>query len=126
MTAFQTSIDAARVAAKAADAMKADDIVAYDVSNTLGIAGVMLLASASNERQVLAIAEEIEKQLYLEAGHIKPQGREGVDQGQWILLDYGDLIVHVMHDEARQFYNLERLWRDCPAIDLELPQAIAA
>lgn len=120
MSAFQPAIDAARVAANAADRIKADGIAAYDVSNSLGITDVMLLASASNERQVLAVAEEIEKDLALQL-HRSPRSREGVEEGQWILLDYGDLIVHVMHEDSRDFYRLERLWDDeTNSIDLEL------
>lgn len=120
MSAFQPAIDAARVAANAADRINADGIAAYDVSNSLGITDVMLLASASNERQVLAVAEEIEKDLALQL-HRSPRSREGVEEGQWILLDYGDLIVHVMHEDSRDFYRLERLWDDeTNSIDLEL------
>ena len=69
---------------------------------------------------MLAIAEEIEKHLFLNDGKRQPRSREGVQEAQWILLDYGDFIVHVMHDEARDFYHLERLWRDCPQIELPL------
>ncbi|KFI60986.1 ribosome silencing factor [Bifidobacterium cuniculi] len=121
MTALQQSIDETRIAAAAADRMKAEDIVAFDVSNQMAICDTMLVASASNERQVLAVAEEIEKDLALKA-QVHPKSREGIAEAQWILLDYGDIIVHVMHEEARGFYNLERLWRDCPQVDLELPQ----
>lgn len=126
MTALESSIEAVRTAAAAADRMKAVDIAAYDVSDLVGITDCMLLASATNERQVLAVAEEIEKDLYTKGGKLQPRGREGIQEAQWILLDYGDFIVHVMHEEARDFYHLERLWRDCPRIDLELPDAAAA
>ncbi|PAU69511.1 ribosome-associated protein IOJAP [Bifidobacterium italicum] len=126
MTALESSIEAVRTAAAAADRMKAVDIAAYDVSDLVGITDCMLLASATNERQVLAVAEEIEKDLYTKGGKLQPRGREGIQEAQWILLDYGDFIVHVMHEEARDFYHLERLWRDCPRIDLELPDADAA
>ena len=108
MPALQDSINAVRVAAEAADRIKATDIVAFDV------------AGASNERQVLAVAEEIEKDLFLKCSGRQPRSREGLTEGQWVLLDYGDFVVHVMHEESREFYGLERLWRDCPAIDLEL------
>ena len=120
MVAHQDSIEAVRLAARTADRMKATDIVAFDVSQTLGITDAFLLASASNERLVLAVAEEIEKDLYL-AQHREPRTREGLTEAQWVLLDYGDFVVHVMHDDAREFYGLDRLWQDCPAIDLELP-----
>ena len=67
-----------------------------------------------------AVAEEIEKDLFLKCSGRQPRSREGLTEGQWVLLDYGDFVVHVMHEESREFYGLERLWRDCPAIDLEL------
>lgn len=117
MPALQDSIDAIRIAAAAADRMKATDIVAFDVTEPLAI------ASASNERQVLAVAEEIEKDLYLKAGKRQPRSREGLTEGQWVLLDYGDFVIHVMHQESREYYRLERLWKDCPSIDLQLEHA---
>ena len=120
MTAVQNSIDDIRIAAEAADRIKARDIVAYDVSDLLGITDIMLVATAANERQVLAVAEEIEKDLYLKTDKRQPRSREGLEEAQWILLDYGDYVIHVMHEEAREFYRLERLWRDCPAVELDL------
>lgn len=90
------------------------------MTGPLGITDVMMIAGASNERQVLAVAEEIEKDLYLKCDGRKPRDREGLTEGQWVLLDYGDYVIHVMHEESREFYGLERLWRDCPQIDLEL------
>ena len=120
MTALQSSIDDIRIAAEAADRVKATDIVAFDVTGPLGITDVMMIAGASNERQVLAVAEEIEKDLYLKCDGRKPRDHEGLTEGQWVLLDYGDYVIHVMHEESREFYGLERLWRDCPQIDLEL------
>ena len=123
MPALQDSIDAIRIAAAAADRMKATDIVAFDVTEPLAITDAMLIASASNERQVLAVAEEIEKDLYLKAGKRQPRSREGLTEGQWVLLDYGDFVIHVMHQESREYYRLERLWKDCPSIDLQLQHA---
>ena len=120
MPALQTSIDDIRIAAAAADRMKAADIVAFDVTVPLGITDIMMVATASNERQVLAVAEEIERGPYLKCGKRQPREREGLTEGQWVLLDYGDYVIHVMHEESRKFYNLERLWRDCPQIDLQL------
>lgn len=120
MPALQDSINAVRVAAEAADRIKATDIVAFDVADLLGITDIMMIAGASNERQVLAVAEEIEKDLFLKCSGRQPRSREGLTEGQWVLLDYGDFVIHVMHEESREFYGLERLWRDCPAIDLEL------
>ena len=117
MTAVQSSIDAVRVAAVAADRMKAADIEAFDVSDLLAITDIMM---AMNERQVIGVAEEVEKDVYLKCGHLSPRSREGVDEGQWVLLDYGDFIIHIMHQDAREYYRLERLWRDCPVVELPL------
>lgn len=119
MTAATTIIDAVRIAAAAADRVKANDIVAFDVTDLLAFTEVMMIASASNERQVLAITEEVEKDLHLKA-RLSPRSREGLTEGQWILLDYGDFVIHIMHQESRDYYGLERLWRDQPTIDLEL------
>lgn len=119
MTAATTIIDAVRIAAAAADRVKANDIVAFDVTDLLAFTEVMMIASASNERQVLAIAEEVEKDLHLKA-RLSPRSREGLTEGQWILLDYGDFVIHIMHQESRDYYGLERLWRDQPTVDLEL------
>ncbi|OZG62899.1 ribosome silencing factor RsfS [Bifidobacterium hapali] len=109
-----------RIAAESADRLKATDIVAYDVSSLLGITDLMLVATAANERQVLAVAQEVEKDLYVKGDGLQPRSREGLTEAQWVLLDYGDFIVHVMHEEAREFYRLDRLWRDCETIDLKL------
>ena len=119
MPALQDSIDAIRIAAAAADRMKATDIVAFDVTEPLAITDAMLIASASNERQVLAVAEEIEKDLYLKAGKRQPRSREGLTEGQWVLLDYGCAVLHVFMPEARKFYNLENLWKDGTPVSLE-------
>lgn len=124
MPALESTIDALRVAAQAADRLKATDLVAFDVADLLGITDAMMVAGASNERQVLAVAEEIEKDLFVKAGGLKARSREGLTEGQWVLLDYGDFVIHVMHDDARAYYNLERLWRDCPAINLALPEPL--
>ena len=112
-----------RIAAAAADRMKGTDIVAFDVTGPIAITDVMMIVTASNERQVLAVAEEIEKDLYTKGGHLQPRSREGLQEGRWVLLDFGDFVIHVMHEEERRFYRLESLWKDCPAIDLQLPQA---
>ncbi|EPI47005.1 iojap-like protein [Gardnerella vaginalis JCP8151A] len=122
MAALESSVNAIRIAAAAADRLKAANCQAFDVSNLLGITDAMLVVSASNERQVLAVSEEIEKDLYLKDNKRKPISREGLELAQWILLDFGDFVVHIMHEEAREFYRLERLWNDCPAIDLQLPE----
>lgn len=122
MTATSSSIVSVRIAAAAADRLKAGNIVAYDVTVPVAITEIMVIVTASNERQVLAVAQEIEKDLYQQDGHRQALSREGLEEAQWVLLDYGDFVVHVMHPEAREFYSLDRLWRDCPQIDLLLPQ----
>ena len=119
MPALQESIDAVRVAARAANDVKAMDIVAFDVSRPIAITDIFMVATGSNERQVLAIAEEVEKQLHLQK-NLDPRSREGVQEAQWVLLDYGDFVVHIMHKQARAYYDLERLWKDCPQVDLQL------
>jgi ribosome-associated protein len=121
VTASARAHELLRVAAAAADDKQAEDLVALDVSEPLPLTDVFLLASGRNERNVLAIAEEIEDKL-LEIG-VKALRREGRTEGRWVLLDFGDLVVHVFHEEDRMYYGLERLWRDCPVIPLELPAA---
>jgi ribosome-associated protein len=118
VTATPRAIELVQLAARAADSKQADDLVALDVSEPLALTDVFLLASGRNERNVIAIAGEVEDKM-LEAG-VKALRREGRAEGRWILLDFGDVVVHVFHDEDRQFYSLERLWSDCPAIALEL------
>jgi ribosome-associated protein len=108
-----------RIAAEAADAKQGIDLVALDVSGPLPLTDIFFLASGRNERNVLAIASEIEDRL-LDAG-TKPIRREGRSEGHWVLLDFGDLVVHVMHEEDRMYYSLERLWKDCPPVPLGLP-----
>ena len=116
MTATDHALDLVRVAALAASDKLAADVVAFDVSDQLAITDAFVVASGGNDRQVRSIVEEVEDQLR-EAG-AKPIRREGHREGRWVLLDYGELVVHVLHEEERQFYALERLWRDCPSIAL--------
>ncbi|GAA3956850.1 ribosome silencing factor [Gordonia caeni] len=117
MTATAAARAIATIAAHAAVERKAENIVAIDVSDTLVITDLFVIVSADNERQVNSITEEIEDELR-EAGH-QPLRREGTREGRWALLDYGDVVVHVQHDEEREFYGLERLWGDCPTIEIE-------
>lgn len=117
MSATEHALELVRVAALAAADKKAERIMAFDVSEQLAVADAFVLASAGNDRQVRAIVEEIEDQLREQLGE-KPLRREGHQQGRWVLLDYADVVIHVQHTEERQFYSLERLWRDCPAIEL--------
>lgn len=118
MTATDRSTELIDAAAQAAADKLAHDIVAYDVSDVLAITDAFLLASAPNDRQVKAIVDEIEERLLKEQG-AKPARREGERDGRWVLLDFIDIVVHVQHSEERVFYALERLWKDCP--ELELP-----
>ncbi|NTV39144.1 MAG: ribosome silencing factor [Demequinaceae bacterium] len=116
MTATARALDITQSAALAAYDKKAEDLVALDVSGLTPIADVFLIATASNERQVTAIAEGIEQALL--AKGVKSVRREGVREGRWALVDFNDVIVHVMHQEDRAYYSLERLWKDCPVVDL--------
>jgi ribosome-associated protein len=116
MSATDHAVSLVLVAARAASDKLASHIMAFDVSDQLAITDAFLLASASNDRQVKAIVDEIEDKAR-DAGR-KPIRREGERDGRWVLIDYGDVVVHVQHEEERQFYALERLWRDCPLIKL--------
>jgi ribosome-associated protein len=116
MTATDRAVELVHAAARAAADKLATDILAFDVSEQLVITDAFLLATGSNDRQVRAVVDEIEDKLR-ELG-AKPVQREGERDGRWVLLDYGEVVVHVQHEEERQFYALERLWRDCPTIQL--------
>jgi ribosome-associated protein len=114
MAASDRAVELGLAAAQAAADKLATDILLLDVSAQLVITDVFLLASAPNDRQVRAIVDEVEERLRdLDA---KPLRREGEKEGRWVLLDFGDVVVHVQHQEERVFYALERLWKDCPAI----------
>lgn len=124
MAASEHAHDLLRIAAAAADSKQGEDIVALDVSGPLPLADIFLLVSGRNERNVIAIAEEIEEKLH-EIG-VKALRREGRAEGRWILLDFGDLVVHVFHNEDRLYYSLERLWKDCPVVPLEVSASAGA
>jgi ribosome-associated protein len=115
-----TATDHARaiavVSANAAREKLATEVIALDVSETLTITDIFVLATANNERQVKAISDEIERQL-VGIGE-RPARREGEQEGRWILLDYIDVVVHVQHSDERHFYALDRLWKDCPTVEL--------
>ncbi|WP_316294209.1 ribosome silencing factor [Clavibacter michiganensis] len=123
MTATDNGRQMAQIAALAADSKSGDDIVALDVSEPLPLVDVFLLVTGRNERNVAAIADEVEEDL-LEAGH-KRLRREGRQESRWVLLDFGDLVVHVFHEQERVFYGLERLWKDCPVVPIDLPAPAA-
>lgn len=107
----------AAVAAEAIDDKRGADIVLIDVGELLRIADVFVIATGTNKRQVQAMAEEVEDQLKL---HDRaPLRIEGKDDGDWMLVDYGDLVVHLFQPETRAFYSLERLWGDAPRLAWE-------
>ncbi len=114
MPASDTALECTRIAALAADDVKATDIVAFDVTGVFPLADAFVVATGASERQVTAIAERVEE-------HLREHGRtavrrEGVREGRWALLDFNEIIVHVMHAEERDYYDLERLWKDCDDI----------
>ncbi|WP_417235538.1 ribosome silencing factor [Arthrobacter sp.] len=125
MAAAEHSLNIIRTAALAAADKLADNLVALDVSERMGITDAFLIASAESERQVNAIVDGIEEAL-IEQHDVRPVRREGRGLGRWVLLDYVDVVIHVQHQEDRVFYALDRLWSDCPAIDLPVGTATGA
>jgi ribosome-associated protein len=128
VTASERARELALTAAQAAADKKAQDIVIIDVGERLVITDAFMLASAPNERQVLAIVDAIEERLLNLPEKAKPVRREGERSGRWVLLDYVDVVIHVQHSEEREFYALDRLWKDCPTIpfvDRDLVEADA-
>lgn len=120
MPATNRAIELAVAAAHAASDKLAHDIVAFDVSERLAITDAFVLCSAANDRQVGAIVDEVVDRL--RAAGAKPVRREGERENRWVLLDYIDIVVHVQHADEREFYALERLWRDCP--EIPLPESV--
>lgn len=118
MSASAEAVMMATVAAQAAAAKLAHDIVVIDVSEQLVITDCFVVASASNERQTNAIVDEVEEKMR-KSGY-KPARREGTREGRWVLLDYVDIVVHIQHEDERQFYSLDRLWRDCPLVPVDV------
>jgi ribosome-associated protein len=116
VTAGARAIELTRAAAAAASDKLAQDLLAFDVSEQLVITDVFLLCSATNQPQVRAVQDAVEEKL-LELG-AKPVRREGAREGRWVLLDFSDIVVHIQHAEERAYYALERLWSDCPLVDL--------
>jgi ribosome-associated protein len=105
-------------AARAAADKKAEDTIVLDVGDIIGIAETFVITSGTNTRQVRTICDEIELAVKQEHG-VAPIRVEGLDAASWVLLDYGDLVVHVFLDETREYYALERLWADAPRIAWE-------
>ncbi len=102
---------------KSADDKKAFDIKVLKISKLTTIADYFVILSGNSQRQVMAISDDIEEKMYLRGYDVKH--KEGYNTGKWILLDYGDIIVHVFYKEDRDFYNLERLWADAENVDIE-------
>jgi ribosome-associated protein len=112
-------------AAQAAAAKQASDIVILDVRELIVITDYFVIASGSSDRQVRTLVEEIEKGVR-ERLDVKPVRREGEDGWQWVLLDYVDVVVHVFSEEQREYYDLERLWRDAPRLEWEESDAVSS
>lgn len=121
MTATAHALQLAKVAAIAAEEKIAERVTAIDVSDQMPLTDVFVIASAASERQIGAIVDEVEDRLR-ELG-TKPIRREGEREGRWVLIDFGDIIVHIQHEDEREYYALERLWKDCPEIDLSAVEA---
>lgn len=116
MPASKSVIELTQVAARAAADKFATEMIAIDLSDQMVLSEVFLIVTGANIRQVDAIADEVEEQLRL-LGE-KPARREGTDE--WVLLDYSDLVVHIQSSELRRYYMLDRLWNDCPIIELDV------
>lgn len=123
MQSPENAVQMLQLAADAAISKGGEDLVALNVSEPLPLVDIFLLVTGNSERNVAAIADEIEDQL-IEAGH-KRVRREGRAEARWVLLDFGDLIVHVFHQEERVYYGLERLWKDCPVVPFEVADPAA-
>lgn len=109
------SVDHVLVAADAASSKTSDPTIVLDVGDLLGITDHFVITSGSNVRQVRTIAEEVELRVKAQGGG-SPRYVEGLDDARWVLIDYGPFVVHVFLDEARRFYDLERLWADAPRV----------
>ena len=103
-------------AARAADEKLGEDITVINVSQILGVCDWFVLTSGSSPRQVKAILDEVEETVAKETGS-RPRSVEGIDTRRWVVMDYGDVIVHVFHSEDREFYRLERLFSDAPQMN---------
>jgi ribosome-associated protein len=116
VTATEHALALTAAAAEAAGDKLARDLVAFDVSDQLVITDIFLICSAANDRQVRAVVDAVEERLL--AMGAKPVRREGQREGRWVLLDFVDIVVHVLDEEERVYYSLERIWRDCPTVPL--------
>jgi ribosome-associated protein len=102
-----------------------DDTVILSVGKTLSITDAFVISSGTNPRQVRSMAEEVEEKIK-QAGGPPPLRVEGLDDARWVLMDYGDFVVHLLLDEARDFYQLDRLWSDADRWEWDRPEARAA
>jgi ribosome-associated protein len=118
VTASAEAINHAGIAARAAAEKLGEDISVLDVTGRMPLADCFVIVTGDNERMVASIVDEIEAELAEKAG-VKPRMREGHRDGRWVLLDYGTIICHVQRREEREFYGLDRLYRDCPAVPVE-------
>jgi ribosome-associated protein len=116
-TIVTDAYERARLAAAAANSKKANDTIVLDVGDIISVTDAFVITSAPNTRLVRTIVDTVEEQLRVEAG-ARPRAVEGLDSATWVLLDYGDLVVHVFLDETREFYGLERLWADAPRLEI--------
>jgi len=122
MTSYKIQPDALRIstiAARAADEKQASDVIVLDVGEILAITDLFVVASANNKRQVRTISDAITDAVRKETGR-SPLSSEGVAEQQWILIDYGSVVVHIFDDETRRFYEIERLYRDVPLVNWRL------
>jgi len=110
-------LSAARIAAEAALAKKAEDVVILDVRGLTSYADYFVLATGTSDRQVMAIADSIQEEMR-KAGH-RELGIEGYELGEWVLLDFGDVVAHVFDEEIRRLYDIEGLWAEAPRISME-------
>ena len=116
-TATPDAIAAARTAAAAIDEKNGEDIVLFDLSNLLVVTDVFVVASGTSNRHVKSLVDDAEEAL--RGLDRTPLRREGVTHGEWVLLDYGDVVIHVFDRRTRAYYELERLWADAPRIDFD-------
>ncbi len=114
---MQQSKEMVKLAYKALDEKKAEDIKVIDISEISVLADYFIIANGTNESQVRALVENVEEMLSKEG--FEPKQREGYGLGNWVLLDFGNIIVHVFDKENRLFYDLERIWRDGKYIEVE-------
>ena len=122
MPASKSVLELTQIAARAAADKFGDEMVAVDLSDQMVLSEVFLLITGQNKPMLQSIADEVEEKLR-QVGE-KPARREGTDE--WILLDYSDLVVHIQSKELRGYYMLDRLWNDCPIIELDVVKEEAA